>query len=920
MKERVAKLVVKDAEGELLQILPEVKTNGYIDPSSDVPVSGKAVAKWGSRLRASIESQIEGSQSGSGYKGSKETVAALNAVSSPSTGDIWKVEETNAFYVWDGENWSVLSSASDISFQYSPASSRTSSSAYTAEAVGYDGTIDFGVKLAIDGTYILGGEYLTEARQYDVSEIQSFPVTISSGAFNANSVIALEFHISQGSDDFWATYTLNESFSDLLAAGSAGMPMTEDSSEAYEGFHLLEPNGKTLYVSCTDNNNGTYTFYPFIVATVSVPESAVLTLENADGSSGTADIISVRSGLVKDVSFSRPSDVLVGLMLLDTDQFAVAYPNTSADYSETITYYRSWGMRFKDYTFGFDRSPLTVISGGLASLPQSFQLMAAFIGNPSASADEDKYISCIVRDGDSITDDEVDAAIQANGKFIAVDTFHHSGVTYGTTTLTITKPSTNYVMTVAIEFADVVQNVLNETLTYADGSTETKSVLLRDIAPAAHSHDAGDIRLEGYQKPSSTSPVASGDTVGEAIGKIEKALDSAGGGVYFAVPNESASTASLTATVSGITEYFTGLAIALRMPFNSVANQTLNVNGLGAKPIYYQSNTTTAGIFPSGCLVLLVYETASLAAGCFKAVYSYNSDTHYTTKLYAAASSGATSNATSDTGNSATYLVVCDNTTSRGGIQITGTGGTTVSANSGTLTISSPEMPQVRTYSALGNGDIDTVFSNDVLIDKTMTVPSRGGVLGYEIFAPTGGSGGVDGGPNRLIERLEDDMEIHTNTDYVYELTGWSYEELEDLTGISFRLYAVDENSNSHDYTIAGSSISGCSSSAYSTWSVALANAAYYEESIDDYVFWNTVPFDASPLADVGGTVTYYLNCEEDNGTPTLIYSGSEWNNWFYGEADNNVDTKESFKFTIENVGGRFTITFRWICIESHDH
>lgn len=71
-------------------------------------------------------------------------------------------------------------------------------------------------------------------------------------------------------------------------------------------------------------------------------------------------------------------------------------------------------------------------------------------------------------------------------------------------------------------------------------------------------------------------------------------------------------------------------------------------------------------------------------------------NTHYTATPILGAST-ATSNATSATANDATYLNIIENSTKSGGIQVTGSGGTTVSAVSGKLTITSPSVPSAYT-------------------------------------------------------------------------------------------------------------------------------------------------------------------------------------------------------------------------------
>lgn len=97
------------------------------------------------------------------------------------------------------------------------------------------------------------------------------------------------------------------------------------------------------------------------------------------------------------------------------------------------------------------------------------------------------------------------------------------------------------------------------------------------------------------------------------------------GRVFYATPNESTATATLTATISNFpSAYADGIMIALRMPFANSASTTLNVNGLGAKPVYYANTTTSASRLAANAVVMLVYETTTASTGCWKAVYSYD--------------------------------------------------------------------------------------------------------------------------------------------------------------------------------------------------------------------------------------------------------------------------------------------------------
>lgn len=218
-------------------------------------------------------------------------------------------------------------------------------------------------------------------------------------------------------------------------------------------------------------------------------------------------------------------------------------------------------------------------------------------------------------------------------------------------------------------------------------------------------------------------------TITKVVGALQGNADTStqAKGVFLVIPNETAQTATLTATVEGITEYFPGLTIALRMPFATAASSTLNINSLGAKPIYYNNNTTNAGYYPANSVVFLVYETTTASGGCWKMVYSRDSDTHWTSHLYAGAS-GATANAA--TSNGETHLSICDNSTSRNSVKITGSGATTVSSDAnGVITISSTD--NNTTYTAgtglslssnkfsMSNSGVTAGTYNTVTVDAT---------------------------------------------------------------------------------------------------------------------------------------------------------------------------------------------------------
>lgn len=97
---------------------------------------------------------------------------------------------------------------------------------------------------------------------------------------------------------------------------------------------------------------------------------------------------------------------------------------------------------------------------------------------------------------------------------------------------------------------------------------------------------------------------------------------------------------------------------------------------------------------------------ATIAGTAINIKIPANPNTHYTAVPILGASN-ATSNATSATANTATYLNIIENNAKSDGVQITGSGGTTVSAKSGKLTITSPSA-YASSPAALGTADAGT--------------------------------------------------------------------------------------------------------------------------------------------------------------------------------------------------------------------
>ena len=97
---------------------------------------------------------------------------------------------------------------------------------------------------------------------------------------------------------------------------------------------------------------------------------------------------------------------------------------------------------------------------------------------------------------------------------------------------------------------------------------------------------------------------------------------------YGVVDGTSTSTV-FTATVPGITEYKSGTCVMLKNGVvTSAAGFTVNVNGLGAKPVYQNMAAATADttIFNVNYTMLFVYDEDRVEGGCWICYRGYNSD------------------------------------------------------------------------------------------------------------------------------------------------------------------------------------------------------------------------------------------------------------------------------------------------------
>lgn len=140
------------------------------------------------------------------------------------------------------------------------------------------------------------------------------------------------------------------------------------------------------------------------------------------------------------------------------------------------------------------------------------------------------------------------------------------------------------------------------------------------------------------------STLPSGGSAGQVLKKTsssdydtEWANESGGGSSVPVIPCgalDNTSTATvMTATVTGITELTDGVCVWLTNGVvTSASGVTLNINNLGAKPIYSSQAAATAITtqFGSVYTALFIYNSTRVAGGCWDFVYGYDTNTTYT--------------------------------------------------------------------------------------------------------------------------------------------------------------------------------------------------------------------------------------------------------------------------------------------------
>ena len=134
--------------------------------------------------------------------------------------------------------------------------------------------------------------------------------------------------------------------------------------------------------------------------------------------------------------------------------------------------------------------------------------------------------------------------------------------------------------------------------------------------------------------------VPSGGTVGQMLVKSSGTDYDAGWSsnayrtvsIPYGVLDGTSTSTAMTATVDGITELRDGVCMWLKNgTVTSASGVKLNINSLGAKPIYSSMSASSAvtTTFANGYTMLFVYDSTRVSDGCWVMSYGYYTNTTY---------------------------------------------------------------------------------------------------------------------------------------------------------------------------------------------------------------------------------------------------------------------------------------------------
>ena len=152
-----------------------------------------------------------------------------------------------------------------------------------------------------------------------------------------------------------------------------------------------------------------------------------------------------------------------------------------------------------------------------------------------------------------------------------------------------------------------------------------------DLADSAMPGDAKVVKYEAQTLTTGEQKLARDNLAAALSTDITDGAAALTAAIPFGKVDATSTSTIFTATVPGVTELKNGVACYLMNGVvTSASGFTLNINGLGAKPVYgtLAAATRSTTIFNINYTMLFIYNEDRVEDGCWDIYYGYNSDTN----------------------------------------------------------------------------------------------------------------------------------------------------------------------------------------------------------------------------------------------------------------------------------------------------
>lgn len=188
--------------------------------------------------------------------------------------------------------------------------------------------------------------------------------------------------------------------------------------------------------------------------------------------------------------------------------------------------------------------------------------------------------------------------------------------------------------------AEITPSLAQQVLAAASTAAENTAELLERADSGEFIGPQGETGPQGPQGPSGGVSSVNGQTgdVSLSVPTSYAGSPTAGGvankaaSIPFGTVDAGSTSTAITATVDGITELRDGVCAYIKNGVvSSASGWTLNVNGLGAKPVCQtmEAATLVTTAFNVNYTMLFVYNSGRVSGGCWDMFYGYNTNTTY---------------------------------------------------------------------------------------------------------------------------------------------------------------------------------------------------------------------------------------------------------------------------------------------------